>query len=266
MCAAALVGCKSPFSDSEPALPSGTAVALTAHTADGTEPSQEALLTAQHVIRKRADKLGVSGMTVDILGTTLVVTVPGDDGSRARMLGQTGRLYIRPVLFGAAWTGSDRSADNAAANRQSTDPVVQQAALTALDCRAPDPIKGMDDPALPLVTCKTDGTEVFLLGPAAIDGAGVADAEAQFDAQNSRHLVVVTMTDRAKSAFAMFTSEYMHKRMAFTVDSAVLSAPTIMAPTMGGSTQISGNFTGVSAGELAAILGSGPLPLTFTAS
>ena len=42
--------------------------------------------------------LGVSGSEVIIDGDNLVITVPGDESSEARNLGQTARLYIRPVI------------------------------------------------------------------------------------------------------------------------------------------------------------------------
>lgn len=40
----------------------------------------------------------MSGSEVVVDGDNLVITVPGNDGSEARNLGQTARLYIRPVL------------------------------------------------------------------------------------------------------------------------------------------------------------------------
>ena len=43
--------------------------------------------------------LGVSGSEVVIDGDNLVITVPGNDSSEARNLGQTARLYIRPVIY-----------------------------------------------------------------------------------------------------------------------------------------------------------------------
>ncbi len=55
-------------------------------------------MQAQEIISSRVDGLGVSGSEVIIDGDNLVITVPGDDGSEARSLGQTARLYIRPVI------------------------------------------------------------------------------------------------------------------------------------------------------------------------
>ncbi|HEV7583817.1 MAG TPA: protein translocase subunit SecD [Mycobacterium sp.] len=79
-------------------LQGGTRVTLTARTPDGSRPSREALAQAQQIIGARVNGLGVSGSEVVVDGDNLVITVPGNDGSQARNLGQTARLYIRPVL------------------------------------------------------------------------------------------------------------------------------------------------------------------------
>jgi preprotein translocase subunit SecD len=79
-------------------LQGGTRVTLTARTPDGSRPSREALAQAQQIISARVNGLGVSGSEVVVDGDNLVITVPGTDGTEARTLGQTARLYIRPVI------------------------------------------------------------------------------------------------------------------------------------------------------------------------
>ena len=79
-------------------LQGGTRVTLTARTPDGSRPTREALNQAQQIISARVNGLGVSGSEVVIDGDNLVITVPGTDGSEARNLGQTARLFIRPVV------------------------------------------------------------------------------------------------------------------------------------------------------------------------
>ena len=79
-------------------LQGGTRVTLTARTPDGSKPTPEALNQAQQIIASRVNGLGVSGSEVVIDGDNLVITVPGTDGNEARNLGQTARLYIRPVI------------------------------------------------------------------------------------------------------------------------------------------------------------------------
>ncbi|MFC7450235.1 protein translocase subunit SecD [Rhodococcus daqingensis] len=94
-------------------LQGGTRVTLTARTPDGSQPSQDSLRRAQEIIETRVNGLGVSGSEVVIDGDNLVITVPGDDSSQARTLGQTARLYIRPVQGSAASSNSQAQAPKA---------------------------------------------------------------------------------------------------------------------------------------------------------
>jgi preprotein translocase subunit SecD len=79
-------------------LQGGARVTLTARTPDGSAPTRDALSQAQQIISARVNGLGVSGSEVVVDGDNLVITVPGNDGNEARNLGQTARLYIRPVI------------------------------------------------------------------------------------------------------------------------------------------------------------------------
>ncbi|WP_431970974.1 protein translocase subunit SecD [Nocardia sp. bgisy134] len=155
----------------------------------------------------------------------------------------------------------------AKATRQSTDPATQQAAMLALDCTKPDPLAGNDDPSLPLVACSQDGTEVFLLDKSRIDGQEIDNAIANLDQQQSRWVVDLKFKSTGSDAWADLTREYLYKRVAFTLDSKVFSAPQVQAgPQLGGTTQISGSFTAKSAKELANTLKYGSLPLSFQTS
>ena len=79
-------------------LHGGTRVTLTARTPDGSKPTRDALDQALQIISSRVNGLGVSGSEVVIDGDNLVITVPGNDGNEARNLGQTARLFVRPVI------------------------------------------------------------------------------------------------------------------------------------------------------------------------
>lgn len=155
----------------------------------------------------------------------------------------------------------------AKATRQSTDPATQQAAMAALDCTKADPLAGNDDPNLPLVTCSQDGTEVFLLDKSRIDGQEIKNAVANLDQQQSRWVVDLEFKSTGSDAWADLTGEYLYKRVAFTLDSKVVSAPQVQAgPQLGGTTQISGSFTATTSKELANTLKYGSLPLSFQTS
>ncbi len=79
-------------------LQGGTRVTLSARTLDGKEPPKESLDQARQIIEERVNGIGVSGAEVVLDGTNLVITVPGENGDQARTLGQTAKLYFRPVI------------------------------------------------------------------------------------------------------------------------------------------------------------------------
>ncbi|MFF0496994.1 protein translocase subunit SecD [Nocardia aobensis] len=154
--------------------------------------------------------------------------------------------------------------DAARALRQSTDPQVQQLAAQQLDCHKPDPLAGNDDPKLPLVTCSSDGNEVYLLAPMRIDGQDIKDASSSLNQQSQW---AVDLTFKNADAWADLTKEYLQKQVAFTLDSKVISAPVVQqGPQLGGTTQITGQFNASTAKELANSLKYGSLPLSFEVS
>jgi preprotein translocase subunit SecD len=244
-------------------------------------------------------------------------TVPGEESSQARTLGQTARLYIRPVAKNAVngqaavWDkqgypkmfepppppAAPPAADpnvsaaqaaeiqQARAIRQSpdvmvnvspeeiqniramaaTDPeaaakIVEQKfgaldkAVKSLDCGKPDPLRGNDDPKLPLVTCSQDGTEKFALEPAIIDGGHVVNACAQLDRQEGSWIVRLSFDAETKKFWSEYTADHVGTQTAITLDSVVVSHPVIQG-VINGSTQISGNLDEQQAREFANSLG-----------
>jgi preprotein translocase subunit SecD len=81
-------------------LQGGTRVTLTARTATGAPPTREQLTLARQIIDQRVNGLGVSGAEVVQDGNNLTITVPGDQGQRAKDLAQTAQLRFRTVLAG----------------------------------------------------------------------------------------------------------------------------------------------------------------------
>jgi SecD/SecF fusion protein len=72
-------------------------------------------------------------------------------------------------------------------------------------------------------------------------------------------VVSFSFDSKGKARFAEATSQNVGKPFAIILDYQVLSAPVIREPILGGTGQISGNFTMESAKELALILRSGPM-------
>jgi preprotein translocase subunit SecD len=340
-------------------LQGGTRVTLTARTPDGSRPTADALNQAQQIISSRVNGLGVSGSEVVIDGDNLVITVPGNDSSEARNLGQTARLYIRPVIqvfparqaqqpgqappqqggppagqpgvpggqpvpAPAAPNGlpggeapplpggqpvpqspeappqprpypqeppppappapptpapappgkpdqrkdlAQRIADQKAW-RQSTEQQIQFLALQiqATQCNEDDILAGNDDPNLPLVTCSTDHSQVYLLDKSIISGEQIKNASSGLDAQKGQYIVTLEFKPDAANVWADFTASHVGTQTAFTLDSQVVSAPAIQEAIPGGNTQITGQFNADRAKELANVLKYGSLPLSFESS
>jgi preprotein translocase subunit SecD len=149
--------------------------------------------------------------------------------------------------------------------RQSTDPSVQAAALQALDCAATDPLRGYDDPTLPLVSCNQDGTEKYVLGPSFLEGTQIATAQASQNTQGAGWVIDVTFKSEGQAIWGDYTSKNVGKNVAFVLDGEVVSAPTINGPIFG-TTQITGQFNQATAQSLAGVLRYGSLPLSFESS
>ncbi|AGF72616.1 preprotein translocase subunit SecD [Corynebacterium halotolerans YIM 70093 = DSM 44683] len=80
-------------------LQGGTRVTL---VPQGQEPTPEQLSQARVILENRVNGMGVSGASVVTDGNTLVITVPGEDTSQARAVGQTSQLLFRPVATPAS--------------------------------------------------------------------------------------------------------------------------------------------------------------------
>ncbi|MFO1123409.1 MAG: protein translocase subunit SecD [Hyphomicrobiales bacterium] len=98
---------------------------------------------------------------------------------------------------------------------------------------------------------------------ATVDGADLVDARPSFDQQN-RAVVSFRFNTRGAERFAKLTRENVNKPFAIILDNEVVSAPNINEPILGGSGQISGNFTTEEASDLAIVLRSGALPAKLT--
>jgi len=154
----------------------------------------------------------------------------------------------------------------AKAQRQSTDPAVQQQALTTLDCSKPDVLAGNDDPKLPLVTCGSNGQAKYILSPSFLKGSDIADAKASIAQGGVGFEVQLNFTSTGSDIWGKYTSENVGKQAAFVLDSRVVSAPRINSAITGGTTSITGQFSQPQAQDLANTLKYGSLPLSFDRS
>lgn len=179
----------------------------------------------------------------------------------------------------------DQVVDVLREDRQSEDPNAQNAAASLMTCSdAPDPLSGADDPAKPLVACSPDGPMPLAPAPL-LDGeeddeangkrltGDMIDTDSQIfgglDSQSGQ----IKITFRFKTGedtpggetWQRVGEEYAQRQVAITLDSEVLSAPTMQSPTPPGQdSEITGDFSEQEASDLANNLKYGALPLSFT--
>ncbi len=117
--------------------------------------------------------------------------------------------------------------------------------------------------ALPLKEKPDQTMWVQTSSRATVDGADLSDAQPSFD-QNNRAVVTFKFNQKGSMRFGKLTAENVGKPFAIILDNVVVSYPNINEPILGGSGQISGNFTTEETAQLAVVLRSGALPAKLT--
>jgi preprotein translocase subunit SecD len=97
-----------------------------------------------------------------------------------------------------------------------------------------------------------------------VSGGDLTDAQPGFDQRNNEPIVSFRFNTSGARKFAEVTQQNVGKPFAIVLDNQVISAPVIREPILGGSGQISGNFTVQSANDLAILLRAGALPAPLT--
>ncbi|MER9252521.1 hypothetical protein NKI59_12020 [Mesorhizobium sp. M0598] len=189
------------------------------------------LVPSMEVIKLRVSESGAFEPIVQQQGDDqILVRVPGlrTPVRFKDILGRTGKLTFQMV--DTSWPVQD-----------------------ALNNRAPrgsSVLYSQDDPPIPYLV------EDRVI----VSGDNIVDARATYNSAMNEPVVSFNFDSKGTTRFAQATSQNVGKQFAMILDSQVLSAPVIREPILGGSGQISGNFTNESAKELALLLRSGPLP------
>lgn len=108
------------------------------------------------------------------------------------------------------------------------------------------------------------GTYYLVEKRVAMSGDNLVDAQPGFDQRTNEPIVSFRFNAAGTRQFARITEEGVGRPMTVVLDTTVLAAPIIREPIVGGSGQISGNFTVQSANDLAIMLRSGALPVPLT--
>jgi len=93
-----------------------------------------------------------------------------------------------------------------------------------------------------------------------LSGENLLDAQPQMNNQTNETVVSFTLDRVGAKRFGKATRSGIGKQLAIVLDGKIVSAPVIRDAILGGSGQISGNFTFQSATDLALLLRSGALP------
>jgi len=196
-----------------------------------------AIQASIETIRRRVDQLGTTEPIIQREGRNrILVQVPGiQDVERLKgIVGETGKLEFMLV---------DPSADAAQAASTKHAPPGD---IIAYD---------EEDPPIPYVL----KDEVLLTGQ------NLVDAQTSFDGQTNEPVVTFRFDSAGAKRFGKITQENVGLPFAVLLDGKVITAPRINEPILGGTGQISGNFTVERANDLAVLLRSGALPAKLTA-
>ncbi|MBP1849868.1 protein translocase subunit SecDF [Rhizobium halophytocola] len=194
-----------------------------------------ALTQSIEVVRRRVDELGTTEPVIQRQGEDrIIVQVPGlQDPQRLKaLLNQTAKLTFHMV--------------------DSSMPV--QEAISGRPPAGSEVLYSTDEPAVPYLIQKRT----------LVSGENLTDAQATFNQQNNEPVVTFRFDSQGAQRFAQITTQNVGKPFAIVLDNQVISAPVIREPIVGGSGQISGNFSVQGANDLAVLLRAGALPATLT--
>ncbi len=127
-------------------------------------------------------------------------------------------------------------------------------------------IAGVDDPEQAINIIKNTAQLEFLdeEGNVLVTGKDLKDAQASPGTNGKGASVDLEFNDIGAKLFADATAKNVGKRIAIVIDNQVISAPTVDEPIPSGRAQITGNFTAEEAQNLAVLLRSGALPVSFS--
>jgi preprotein translocase subunit SecD len=185
------------------------------------------------IVRKRIDSLGTREPSITRQGIDrIVIEAPGesDPEKLKSVIGQTAKLTFQMVD----------------------------------DTVTPEQMASGEVPPDDVVLPANDGPPMAVNRRAVVSGEMLTDARQSFD-QNGRPAISFRFNGAGAKRFGDTTLQNVNKRFAIIIDNKILSAPVIQEAILGGSGEITGNFTAESASNLALELRSGALPAPLKA-
>ncbi len=211
-------------------------ISLTVNEQGLTQRVNHAIEASIETVRRRVDAFGTTEPTILRQGRDrILVQVPGisDVGRLKSLVGETGKLEFKMV-------DSQANAQEVAQTRRAPPGSVL--------------LMSTDKPPQPYVV------KLATL----VSGDSLVDAQPSFDSRTNEPVVTFRFDSNGARRFGRVTQENVGLPFAIVLDNHVISAPVIREPILGGSGQISGNFTVPEATDLAVLLRSGALPAKLT--
>ncbi len=188
------------------------------------------------IVERRVNELGTVEPSIQRQGVDrILVQVPGlqDPARLKELLGKTAKLTFRMV---------DQSVTPEQAQSGSVPPESEL-------------LKGS----------KAENNQPYVIEKrVVVSGEDLTDAQPGFDQRTSEPIVTFRFNTNGARRFAQATQQNVGRPFAIVLDNEVISAPVIREPILGGSGQISGNFTVEQANDLAILLRAGALPAPLT--
>jgi len=214
------------------------------------------------IIRNRIDQFGVAEPVVVRQGENqIVVQLPGvKDPDRAMsLIGQTAQLEFKMVADTAGINLGQLIHDAEQAGQWREGDSRKQLNL-ALQSRLPQGTEIFFERVIDDQTKRESKVPILLANPVLMTGEMVKNAQVRIGGTFNEPYVSLDLTSRGGQVFAALTEKNVGKRLAIVLDEIVRSAPVIREKILGGSAQISGNFTHNEATDLAIVLRVGALP------
>lgn len=217
---------------------------------------------ALEIIRNRIDQFGVAEPIVLRQGESqIVVQLPGvQDPERAMaLIGQTAQLEFKAV---ADSSGLNLPAliDGAVKAGQWREGESRKQLNLALQDRLPLGTEIYFEKVVDKKTRLESRVPLLLESPVLMTGAMVKNAQMRIGGSFNEPYVSLELTGLGGQLFGQITGKYVGRQLAIVLDENVRSAPVIREKILGGSAQISGNFTHEEASDLAIVLRAGALP------
>ena len=212
----------------------GNTIRLRPSTPALNERISSAMRSAIETIRRRVDALGTTEPTIQRHGADrILLQVPGfdDPGKLKDLVGKTAKLTFH--LVDTTMSASEAQTGN------------------------PPPGSAVFQPQTP------DESAQLLQKRAIVSGEDLVDSTASFDQQTNEPVVSFRFNSSGAQRFGKVTQENVGRPFAIVLDDKIISAPVIREPILGGTGQISGNFSVEGANNLAILLRSGALPASL---